>query len=46
VRLSDYVVAFRAVGRSNGTDDTVRKAERDGKMLWEVRDYTAKWRGE
>lgn len=37
VDLADKVIAFRAAGRSNGTDDTIRKAEQVGKLLRIVR---------
>lgn len=33
VDLADAVIAFRAEGKSNGTDDTIRKAEAVGKLL-------------
>lgn len=33
VDLADAVIAFRAAGKSNGTDDTIRKALVAGKLL-------------
>jgi predicted Rossmann fold nucleotide-binding protein DprA/Smf involved in DNA uptake len=33
VDMADYVIAFRADGKSDGTDDTIRAAERTGKLI-------------
>lgn len=38
VKLADAVVAFRARGKSNGTDDCKGKAERAGKLWLVVND--------
>lgn len=39
VKLADAVVAFRARGKSNGTDDCMGKAERAGKLWLIVNDW-------
>lgn len=36
VELADKVIAFRAAGKSNGTDDTIRKSTDCGKLLMVV----------
>lgn len=38
VDLADKVIAFRAAGKSNGTDNTIAKAEAAGKLLAVVRE--------
>lgn len=39
VERSDRIVAFRAPGKSNGTDDCVRKAKAAGKLWLVITEY-------